>query len=455
MYEVRTKKGYELIMSLLLTLSICIIGSSVCASSGYLAGKTVRVIGPHSAGWNQTIKKNYSELEKEYGFKIELDLVPWSSYIEKAMMAVQGPRASYDVINANGEWVLAPYVSGGNIFPLDSFVKKDNYDLDSFDPFLLSLVYWPKDQSYKFEPIFSDWQNGRLMGLPSFPDTTPLSYRKDWLLKLGIQDPPENWKEFLDIAIKLTRDTDGDGRVDQWGWATPGAVRGGQLWDEWMIILNSYGVDILNEKGMPAFNTSKGEKATQFLVDLYQKYEVVPPGTPSFTQGHCIDLFKSGKIGMIKSWYNDACSFVEVLGVDKVGYTTMPIKERVAARAMTWAYVIPKNARDPRLSWEFMKLASSFGSQKKLMPTLVPSRKDARVYAKKNYPGAALSIVLDTIFRGDAAIQPMVPNVLELSDEAVSPPIQNALTGRTSVREALDIAEDNAIKLMKGFLESL
>ena len=34
--------------------------------------------------------------------------------------------------------------------------------------------------------------------------------------------PPKTWDEFLEYAQKLTRDTNGDGRIDQWGFGTVG-----------------------------------------------------------------------------------------------------------------------------------------------------------------------------------------------------------------------------------------
>jgi multiple sugar transport system substrate-binding protein len=40
---------------------------------------------------------------------------------------------------------------------------------------------------------------------------------------LDVNAPPKTWDEFLAYAKKLTRNTDGDGKIDQWGFGTVAA----------------------------------------------------------------------------------------------------------------------------------------------------------------------------------------------------------------------------------------
>lgn len=456
MYKKRTKAGYKLIISVMVAVTVCLLGFSAYASVGYLKGKTVRIIGPHSnPGWNPILEEVYSELERKYNFKIEIDLVPWSSYIEKAMMAVRGTEGIYDVVNANGEWVLGSYVVGNSILPLDSFVEKDDYDLGVLQPTPRALTSWPKDQPYKFVPTFWDWENSRLMGLPSSTSGCILAYRQDWFSQMGIAGPPQDYKELLDLAMKLTRDTDGDGENDQWGYSIPGSVRGGQLYDEWAPMLNAWGVNILNEKGKAVFNTPEGVEATQFLVDLYLKYKVVPPGIMAFSQGNNYDLFKTGKLGMVRIWSHNASAFEDPsksVAAGKTGYSLMPIKQRIGARGMTWAYVIPQNAKDPQLSWEFIKLLSTSEVQKRLIPGgMVPTRIDLLEYIEQSSP-EFIAVTLKTLSRKDIMVQAVTPNIVELVDEGISPSIQSALMGETSVEEALNIAQSEVDGLMRDLL---
>ena len=60
---------------------------------------------------------------------------------------------------------------------------------------------------------------GKLVGLPTDFSTIVMFYNKDWFDRCGVPYPHDNWtwQEYLEIAHRLTRDTDGDGRIDVWG----------------------------------------------------------------------------------------------------------------------------------------------------------------------------------------------------------------------------------------------
>lgn len=443
--------GKLFILMAVLVLTLALTGQLFAAApSVALKGKTIRVLAL-DASTGQAMKKAFVKLEKKYGFKIELDLVPWSSYIEKAMMSASS--GVYDVIDANGEWVLPGLVAGNNVLPLDSFVKQDNYDLKGYSPLGLALTYWPKGKVNKPNPAYYDWKNGRLMALPSHVESTPLCYRTDYFEEAGIAGPPKNWDEFLKTAQKLTGDRNGDGQIDTWGWGISGVIAGGQLYDDWVVYANSYGVDILDANGKPAFNTKAAQEATQFWVDLYQKHKVVPPGSLNYVQGNMADSYKAGSMAMVRVWGNTV-SVIEdpnsSQAAGKTGYTVMPVEKRVAARGMTWAYVIPKNAKNPKLAWEFIKLANSEDVQKELMPECVPSRTNLLQLGKITYKNLSLPAIADTFLAPGMALQPLVPNVLELADQAIAPSLQKALTGKMSVSEALSEAYKNASKLMSS-----
>ena len=45
-------------------------------------------------------------------------------------------------------------------------------------------------------------------------------YRTDLFEKAGLK-PPTTVEEFVRVAKSLTADTNGDGKIDQWGFADP------------------------------------------------------------------------------------------------------------------------------------------------------------------------------------------------------------------------------------------
>lgn len=65
---------------------------------------------------------------------------------------------------------------------------------------------------------------GQLVAIPWFTDCRALFYRKDLLAAEGIPEPTTSWTwdQFLTYAKKLTKDLNGDGIIDQYGFGTSG-----------------------------------------------------------------------------------------------------------------------------------------------------------------------------------------------------------------------------------------
>jgi multiple sugar transport system substrate-binding protein len=395
-------------------------------------------------------KEVFSGFEK-YGFKVIVEQVPWVNYLEKAQLAVQSKVSPYDVINANVEWVLPSYVMSDAVMPLNEFIEKDPIDYNDFLSITLDNVFWPKDSKYKPTGTFRDWQNGLLYGIPSLSDTTPLSYRRDWFEEAGIEGTPKNWEEFLDVCQKMTKDIDGDGTPDRYGYAFASIPEGGQLTDYWMLFVYSWGADLLDENFQPAFNNQNGIEATQFMADLLHKHKVVPPGVLTYGIPQAFDAFKKGITAMTSQWGYALASVEdpnESAAAGNAAYGVPPSKDRLGARFAQWAYTIPTNARDPQASWEFIKIASSVESQIALLPEVAPSRQLAAEKAISEFPNLYLSAQMKTISYPEISIKPQIPNILEL-DAAVSYIVFEAIAGQKSVQDALKEAELNAIEVLK------
>lgn len=394
--------------------------------------------------------KVFAELE-EYGYKVIVEQVPWVTYLEKAQLAIQSRVSPYDVINANVEWILPSYVAGEKVFPLNQFMDKDAIGLDDFLPITLDNVFWPPFEKNKPKGVYDEWENGLLFGIPSLSDSTPLTYRKDWFEEAGIMEPPKNWDEFLEVAKKMTQDLDGDGIPDRYGFAFAALPEGGNLTDYWMMFIYSWGADLLDENFMPAFNNPKGIAATQFMVDLLHKHKVVPPGVLTYGIPEAFDAYKKGITAMTTQWGYALTSVEdpdESLAAGKSGYAAPPFGERIGARFAQWAYTIPRAARDPEVSWQFIRLISSPEIQSKLLPNVPPSLIQVADEIAQDYPGTYLVGLMETISANEISIKPQIPNILEL-DAAIAYPIYEALAGRTSVEQALAEAEKAAIEVLR------
>ena len=133
-----------------------------------------------------------------------------------------------------------------------------------------------------FDPLFlgEAIQGGKLLWAPWVAIPMAVAYRKDLMEAAGIKTPPKTWDEFLDVAKKLTVDTDKDGKVDQYGWAMVGTPNGSGAGRFHAVVLNS-GAYNLKEDTNGKFISGASLKGYETALQLYGdaiKAGVVPPG---------------------------------------------------------------------------------------------------------------------------------------------------------------------------------
>lgn len=85
------------------------------------------------------------------------------------------------------------------------------------------------------------------------------------------------------LCYLSTRDLDGDGKIDQWGFDYGHTVET-VTFNFWSFLFQADGTVFNKDYSYVAFNETLGVEALQFICDLWNKYKVVPPareaGTP-------------------------------------------------------------------------------------------------------------------------------------------------------------------------------
>jgi multiple sugar transport system substrate-binding protein len=146
-----------------------------------------------------------------------------------------------------------------------------------------------------------------------------LYYRVDMFKELGLKVPTTR-EEFLDVAKKLTRDTNGDGTPDVYGFGIRGA-RGGHDW--WGTFVLSSGAQFFDASGKSGLTTSEAIAANQWFIDLFRLHKVSPPTTPADGFKEIIANMKSGKTAMTIHHIGSAKEMAEALG-DKIAAAPVP-----------------------------------------------------------------------------------------------------------------------------------
>ncbi len=201
------------------------------------------------------------DFEHKSGLKVECQRIPWGSYFDKLMAAIAaGNPPDVFVLHVSE---LVCYVSTGAILPLDEYVDRD----DSFVP--------------KDDRISSIWKNcyydGKLYGVPMDTHSLAIYYNKDLFKKAGIPElsrtEPITGNELIALAQALTRDDDGDGRPDVWGFCFGGWPR-----RYFNSLLWQFGGDLLSPDRKEArFDAPETERTLEWMTDLITKYHVCPP----------------------------------------------------------------------------------------------------------------------------------------------------------------------------------
>jgi multiple sugar transport system substrate-binding protein len=206
---------------------------------------------------------------------------------------------------------------------------------------------------------------GDVWALPKDLGPFAFGYNADLFKKAGIplpdNDKPYTFAEFLDVCRKLTKDTDGDGKADQWGTS---------LDVNWSFIQFVWGngADFLDDsKKKVTITNPKFIEALQFFADLTVKYKVTP--SPE----------ESGELSSYSRWCSGTLGFFPVAPWDLAAFANLPFDfdiipwpvGRDGNKPATWlgsvGYGVSSRTKYPELAAEF---ALYLSANKETMETM-------------------------------------------------------------------------------------
>ena len=209
---------------------------------------------------------------------------------------------------SKGEFNSVAQANGG----LENMVNWDGKDKD-----LLALIKYITDEDKKEYKYLS---NGNMMdGQYGWPLVTGvpfvLYYNEDILNALG-EKAPETWDDFARICQEATKDTDGDGKVDQYGFAC--GMNTSDIGA--MQILNAYYYSALWQNGGQVYNDDL--KSVSFADEAGKEAVTWLKGLTSYMNEDFMSLswsdafsnvFGAGKaaFGITRSSQTDGTTFAE------------------------------------------------------------------------------------------------------------------------------------------------
>ncbi|MCC0177371.1 sugar ABC transporter substrate-binding protein [Waterburya agarophytonicola K14] len=238
--------------------------------------------------WTMQLKPNFTNYFADLNTNFETQNqtvklrwvdVPWSAMENKILTSISAKTAP-DVVNLNPKF--ASQLAARNAWlNLDEVVRPE-----------VKATYLPKIwQASTIEVCQENKCSDRTFGLPWYLTTTITIYNKTLLNTAGIQQPPQTYQE-LAAAAKIIKEK--TGKYAFFISFVPNDS--GDVLES----LVKMGVNLIDESGRAAFDTTEGKAAFQYWVDLYQQ-ELIPPEV--LTQGHRygIELYQMGETALLSS----------------------------------------------------------------------------------------------------------------------------------------------------------
>ena len=380
---------------------------------------------PTEKNWGDLLK----DWEKENDCKVNLTVIPWDKYEETyttALNSGEGPDVGY-MYNE----MFPTYIDAGAVEDMSSYVTDED----------------KKEYKYLSNGNMMDGQYGwpLVTGVPFV-----LYYNEDILNALG-EKAPETWDDFARICQEATKDTDGDGKVDQYGFAC--GMNTSDIGA--MQILNAYYYSALWQNGGQVYNDDL--KSVSFADEAGKEAVTWLKGLTSYMNEDFMSLswsdafsnvFGAGKaaFGITRSSQTDGTTFAETYPDLNWNFVTSLKNKDFGTFGATDCLTLMSACEDKDLAMDFIKYVT--GSE--FMTAYHAKCPGAALTESEPYVGDEK---MEKIYTEDKdkwhGIQAGPCGTQILNQLAAD--FQGIMSGETSVDEGLKEAEDYANGLLDEY----
>ncbi|MEU5363993.1 extracellular solute-binding protein [Streptomyces sp. NPDC005925] len=372
---------------------------------------TVNVLAYNSSAIDPFANAMVNSCSKN-GVTVKRAPVDFSGQYQKTATTLAGNQGTYDIIEMYSGAVPG-YAATGKLLPLDDLLAKyaKKYQLDDIDPAML------KGLSH----------DGKLYALPMQANVGTMIYRKDIFAKAGLE-PPTTYAELLAAARKIKK-----AGLAKHPVALPFSDSTSTLFEQTM---SSQGKTYVNpENKAPTFDTPEAAKGVKALKDLVPYMD---PDVFAFNQPRVQQQMVTGKAAvtiMFSGRMADMIDPKQSAFAKKFAFAAPPSIApggKAGSLVSVDGWSIPANSRvDPDLLFRIMAASTGRETSEQAMPAAYPARQGVTTAGNPPYAAA----VEDALARG--AANPPMATWLGNMQNATSPLLQRAVSGRTPVQTAL------------------
>jgi len=269
--------------------AVCVVGLAQAAFAEVELVQWQTNLRPPDIAGIESLVARYEELNPDVNIKIEA--TPWATHNQKILSAFNAGSGLPDI----GRVGNIPQAAGiGFVQPLDDYID------DDWRAAIVPTAW--ADVTFSPNPAMEP----HVWVVPKMLATEVWFYNRTMFEKAGLDpnNPPQTVEEFKRAAEALTRDLDGDGRIDQWGVGLTVAAEGGP-YRQYTMAAQSFGGRLV---AGPYSESTAGDEITwnspetvagmSWLKSLHDA-GVTPPSAISDTVRDVANNFRAGKIGMV------------------------------------------------------------------------------------------------------------------------------------------------------------
>ncbi len=428
------------VLVVLLALAASLAGAKGTEEKGTAGAQLVAFTWDTDKPDQSLIVKHIAEFEKRTGAKVSMTLMGLGDVATKAATIFAAKSDAVDII-ATWRGSVNQFAAPGYLVDLTD--KLDKGYADGMTPALGSFKY-----------------KGRIYGLPYMQSFRFFYYNKKMFRDAGLdpEKPPRTWAEAVEMGKKLTRDTNGDGKIDQWGLLPTGLGNADTATMDFQLIYYLCGGSgLFDDNDAPVFNSPTGVRALKLYKQFYDA-GVIDPASWTITSGNDRrSRWITGVTAMVIEWpalwkMANTSDASKVKG--EVGLAVIPAIDRIAGVSGDEGMSVSVYSKNKDAALAFVKFIASpeINKENTLRVGWLPVQK---------------SVMGDPEVRGSTALLPMIklaeeqnkyymdrfaaPYSAEVQTEALFVAIVKAIKGEMSAEDALAWAAQKSREIVATY----
>lgn len=294
--------------------------------------------------------------------QVTLQPIPASVSSEEVLLAAIAGKTTPDICSNMWPGAMDEFIAAGGLVALDQFPDFEDYMSERVPADLLASFRAPDGHYYQIP-----WKTNPIM----------MMYNCRLLREAGVTQVPRTYSQYLAAARLVTKDTDGDGRIDQWmGFRDIRPIWWQRLFDFYPFYVAASGGRTLFDGREPIFGNRAAVQVFGFFQELYRQgfYPMTTFQGDNFLSEHLATQF-------VGPW---SVIYVEKFKRPELEYDIAPIPVPDDHHGPVYTYGDFKNisifstSRHPAAAWEFAKALISKQADRRLLEVCsqIPLRKN-------------------------------------------------------------------------------